>query len=162
MTLDMDIITVPGTTGDVTSNHANKFKAGIDQIQQDTYNFGFIHIKAIDDLGHDKDLPHRLILIEKLDREIGEMVETLQTAYPNITLVLTGDHTTHIHSGDHSFEPVPFVICDISSMNSPILQDEVTQFDEISCADGALGRFPGSEVMKLIRRFSEKIESLKH
>jgi 2,3-diphosphopglycerate-independent phosphoglycerate mutase len=162
MTVDLDIINVPGATGDVSSNHANKFKYALDHIQDSKYNFGFVHIKAIDDLGHDKDLPHRISLIEKLDKEIGELIVSLQSAYPALTFVITGDHTTHIHSGDHSFEPVPLAICDISSMHSPLLSDSVTSFDEISCAEGGLGRFPGSEVMKLIRRFSDKIESLKH
>ena len=32
----------------------------------------------------------------------------------DFTIVVTGDHSTTVCSGDHSFEPVPFVICKLS------------------------------------------------
>lgn len=36
--------------------------------------------------------------------------------------------------------------------------DPVRSFDELSAARGALGRFPGSEVMRLIKRFTGRPE----
>lgn len=43
---------VEGATGDYHSNYINKAKAAIEQFKE--CDFGFIHIKAVDDAGHDK------------------------------------------------------------------------------------------------------------
>jgi 2,3-bisphosphoglycerate-independent phosphoglycerate mutase len=56
MTFGIPIIEVEGTTGYYNSNLDNKALKAIEAIQKDDYDFGFVHIKAIDDAGHDKNL----------------------------------------------------------------------------------------------------------
>ena len=83
--------------------------------------------------------------------------------------MLTGDHTTPITTGDHTFEPVCFAITSFSALLNDLgeldketgqkreevikLKDSVQQFSEIDAAGGGLGRFPGSEVMTIIKSF---------
>ena len=66
-------------------------------------------------------------------------------------ICLTGDHTTPVEVGDHSFEPVPVSI----SIASEVLDclegkkkefwgDCVEKYDEVSACEGVLGRFSGN------------------
>ena len=74
---------------------------------------------------------------------------------------VTGDHSTPVLHGDHSFEAVPFTICAIGALpdheggdpKDGCLVDQVQNFNEIEASGGILGRFPGSEVMEIIKRF---------
>lgn len=147
MTIESQIVDVEGATGDVHSNHQAKFDKAL-ELFAEGFNFGFLHIKAIDDLGHDRNLPDRIKMIEKVDKMIGHTFEKLT----NCVLVVTGDHSTNIHIGDHSYEPVPFLLC--SSISQQLSQN--LQFNEIDCSKGLLGRFPGSQVMPTIFNFLSK------
>lgn len=74
----------------------------------------------------------------------------------NFQVVITGDHSTPVLSGDHSFEPVPFAICPVG-----LLQDidtsacELHSFGEIACSRGKLGRFHGMQVMELVKQLAK-------
>ena len=91
-------------------------------------------------------------------------------------ILLTGDHTTPIWHKEHSYEPVPIVITTVASAYfanrsiseikaaaeiNPIdkslcmMRDNVTKFSEINACEGSLGRFQGSEMMGIIKRFKE-------
>jgi 2,3-diphosphopglycerate-independent phosphoglycerate mutase len=144
MTIQSEIVDVPGTTGDVHSNHSAKFEVALQKLSED-YNFGFLHIKAIDDLGHDRNNEDRVTLIEKIDKMIGKTFESLK----NVVMVVTGDHSTNTHIGDHSFEPVPFVLCHSQSE----IQHPSLTFNEIDCSKGDLGRFPGSQILPTIFKY---------
>jgi 2,3-bisphosphoglycerate-independent phosphoglycerate mutase len=54
MSLEIPIIRVPGTTGDYKSDLGAKARAAIEHIALDEYDFGFVHVKAVDDTGHDR------------------------------------------------------------------------------------------------------------
>ncbi|RHY17342.1 hypothetical protein DYB37_003239 [Aphanomyces astaci] len=54
--LDMDVIPVEGATGDYHTNLLNKANAALDCFRDRTYDFGFVHVKAVDDAGHDRDV----------------------------------------------------------------------------------------------------------
>jgi 2,3-bisphosphoglycerate-independent phosphoglycerate mutase len=56
MSFDIPIIEVEGTTGYYNSNLNNKALKAVELISSDNYDYGFVHIKAIDDAGHDKNL----------------------------------------------------------------------------------------------------------
>jgi 2,3-bisphosphoglycerate-independent phosphoglycerate mutase len=92
-----------------------------------------------------------------------------------VIIALTGDHTTPIKVGDHTFEPVPFTvsshfaICNEmgllnkehhgNSKSAELLQirDSVELYNEIAASEGILGRFSGAEVQGILRRFRELI-----
>ncbi|KAF1777196.1 Alkaline-phosphatase-like, core domain [Phytophthora cactorum] len=104
--------------------------------------------------------------------EIAETaLKVLRGGANEVTIVVTGDHTTPVKYGDHTFEPVPFAIARAgvayerlqqfknageqpNSSTGP-LTDGVTRFSELAVARGGLGRFGGDQVMKLVKVFRE-------
>mmetsp|Transcript_7928 Transcript_7928/g.15403 ORF Transcript_7928/g.15403 Transcript_7928/m.15403 type:complete len:179 (+) Transcript_7928:784-1320(+) len=164
VTIGIDIIDVPGTTGDEHSDFEAKYIKAV-ELFDSGYEFGFVHIKAIDDMAHDKNTPKRIELIEKVDGIIGRHLATLAERQHKFVLVFTGDHTTSTHTGEHTFEPVPFVISSLDAYVKALngetasieLRDDVTQFDELACGKGGLGRFPAHQIFQLIKSFKSKI-----
>ena len=56
MTFGFDVVDVEGTTGYYNSNLNNKALKAIELLQDSKYDYGFLHVKAVDDAGHDKNL----------------------------------------------------------------------------------------------------------
>ena len=103
------------------------------------YDFGFVHVKATDDAGHDKDEKIKVEQIEKCDKMIQTFIDNLQDK--NMLICVTGDHSTPTYIGDHTFEPVPILI---NSLKNDIQADKVEKFDDLSCgiiSEASLGRF---------------------
>ncbi|KAL4193542.1 hypothetical protein AMTRI_Chr06g177250 [Amborella trichopoda] len=136
LSLGIDILEAPGATGDyrtlLTSKAVAIAKALTAPLQSpplvfvpgeddhkpgraDGYDFGFLHIKAIDDAGHDKASQFKARAMEVVDKAIGQLVRLLWEAqrkgHCSYSLCVTGDHSTPVEYGDHSFEPVPFSLC---------------------------------------------------
>nr|XP_027119690.1 uncharacterized protein LOC113736783 [Coffea arabica]XP_027119691.1 uncharacterized protein LOC113736783 [Coffea arabica] len=220
LSLGIDILEAPGATGDyrtlLTSKATavakalsapwqscpNVFVPGEDEHKPGRsggYDFGFLHIKAIDDAGHDKASIFKVKGLEAVDRAIGQLAkllwQTQSTGKFKYFLCVTGDHSTPVEYGDHSFEPVPFTLCQLEdfvgalgevllsetslepfplpviSASEDIMDDlgnqestkskqakafsgdSVCVFDEIAAARGCLGRFPGSEMMGIIKAY---------
>ncbi|KAI9486263.1 MAG: 2,3-bisphosphoglycerate-independent phosphoglycerate mutase-domain-containing protein [Benjaminiella poitrasii] len=151
LTLGMDLIHVEGATGDYDTNFHSKARALLEHITLPHYQFGFCHLKAVDEAGHDRDLQKKIYYLEKIDEMIGIVIQKLNenTTLDEYTVVVTGDHTTPVHYGDHSCEPVPFVITKLKYPDH--YKDSVDTYDEVSAGQGALGRFCGSQVMKLAK-----------
>jgi len=122
LTLNFDIIEVEGATGDYHTNLGAKFRAAFQHItnQEQSYALGFIHIKAIDDAGHDKNVKLKLDFLQQIDTQIGWLIKNLKEveskSNDEYSICVTGDHSTPVEYGDHSFEPVPFLITAISSI----------------------------------------------
>ncbi|CAK7335131.1 unnamed protein product [Dovyalis caffra] len=223
LSLDIDILEAPGATGDyrtlLTSKAnviakalstplapcPNVFVPGEDEHKPgrpDGYDFGFLHIKAIDDAGHDKASILKVKALEAVDRAIGQLAKLLLQAESSgkfqYFLCVTGDHSTPVEYGDHSFEPVPFSMCQLKDFvgavggESIIMEtsldpfplptvktgedlvevekvekersskqlkafsgDSVCELSEISAARGCLGRFPGGQMMGIVKAFLE-------
>lgn len=99
----MDLLDdVEGMTGYYDSNLRGKcLRAAKEFIEnENSYDFGFVHVKAVDDAGHDKSRPIKVEQLEKVDRAIAEMVASLggyldsQKEQCDFILCITGDHTT--------------------------------------------------------------------
>lgn len=219
LSLGIDILEAPGATGDyrtlLTSKATaiasalsapmrpcpNVFVPGEDEHKpglSDGYDFGFLHIKAIDDAGHDKATVFKVKGLEAVDKAIGQLARLLweveSTGQFQFSLCVTGDHSTPVEYGDHSFEPVPFTLCRLKDYvgavggESAVLQtcldafplptikagedlsadvvaeenerrsqafsgDSVWKLNEIAAARGCLGRFPGGQMMGIIKKF---------
>lgn len=75
MTAGMEIINVPGATGDYHTNFQAKADAAVREMA--THDFGFVHIKAVDDAGHDRNVPLKVEFLEKIDVMLGDLVQRL-------------------------------------------------------------------------------------
>lgn len=219
LSLGIDILEAPGATGDYRTLLTSKataiakalsapsqscpqvFVPGEDEHKAgrpDGYDFGFLHIKAIDDAGHDKASILKVKALEAVDTAIGQLARLLWEAESTrnfqFFLCVTGDHSTPVEYGDHSFEPVPFAICRLKDFVGAIGEsvvrqtsldpfplpsvksgedltfdleteergdicsqsysgDSVYELNEIAAARGCLGRFPGAEMMGIIKNF---------
>lgn len=219
LSLGIDILEAPGATGDYRTLLTSKataiaralsapllpcpsiFVPGEDEHRPgpiDGYDFGFLHIKAIDDAGHDKACVLKVRALESVDKAIAQLAKLLWQVEKSTSfeyyLCVTGDHSTPVEYGDHSFEPVPFSLCRLKdfisargesvvmstlldSFHLPFVKagedlrnyipvpekrgesciafagDSATEFCENAAARGCLGRFPGSEMMGIIKKF---------
>jgi 2,3-diphosphopglycerate-independent phosphoglycerate mutase len=172
MSLGFDLVKAPGATGDYHTNLLSKAETALYMLGEGEYDFGFVHVKAVDDAGHDRDVEKKVHFIEKADEMIASIIKGVHTQLADseddcdVTIVVTGDHTTPVKYGDHTFEPVPFAIARVGNAfralassvaalpeeSSPLI-DEVASFSELSVARGALGRFSGDQVMEIIKKF---------
>lgn len=191
--LGFDILPCAAGTGDYRTNLQEKARVILDEMMrpETPHSFGFLHIKAVDDAGHDRDIARKVDWLERSDQMIGGLIRRLtqEKAQGGIrdtiwTIVVTGDHSTPVVYGDHACEPVPFVAatlqhldgCEPTAFVYPTEMQQALQsekaltyrslvtaasspprFDELSCAGGSLGRFPGREVMLLLRRIHEAV-----
>lgn len=172
MSLGFDLVKAPGATGDYHTNLLSKAETALHMLGEGEYDFGFVHVKAVDDAGHDRDVEKKVHFIEKADEMIASIIKGVHAQLADseddreVTIVVTGDHTTPVKYGDHTFEPVPFAIARVGNAvrtlassdstlpegSSPLV-DEVASFSELSVARGALGRFSGDQVMEIIKKF---------
>lgn len=134
-TLAMTVLDVPSATGDyhtdlaakaaaaadallgpcsgrrptTTNSNANEMKSGA----ACPFNFVFLHVKAVDDAGHDGWVSGKRELLEAADAMVGQLLRRLSDRVghcEDITVLVTGDHSTPVASLDHSYEPVPMAI----------------------------------------------------
>ena len=97
----------------------------------------FIHIKPTDSRGEDGDFDAKVKVIEEVDTYIPQVL----SLKPDV-LVVTGDHSTPALLKGHSWHPVPVLLHSDCCRN-----DAVTNFDEISCIQGGLGRMESVHLM---------------
>ncbi|KAI9491235.1 2,3-bisphosphoglycerate-independent phosphoglycerate mutase-domain-containing protein [Zychaea mexicana] len=157
MTAGMDILQVEGATGDYHTNFQAKGDAVVANLKGSKYDFGFLHIKAVDDAGHDRNIDFKIKFLEKIDIMMGDIIRQLceDDGENEYTTIVTSDHSTPVLYGDHSCEPVPFCISRVKYAMDPSLGqgDSVTRFEEVDAARGCLGRFCGSQMMTIAKSY---------
>lgn len=114
--------------------------------------FGFFHIKAVDEASHDYDYKQKIELIENIDKIINRVIEKIMTEFisDEFYIVLTGDHTTLCRIGEHSCEPVPFLVsCALSK--EQIGNHEAQKLSKCFINNN-LGRFSGKSVIEFLKQ----------
>eukprot|EP01022_Parablepharisma_sp_SALTPOND_P025728 TRINITY_DN604_c0_g1_i1.p2 TRINITY_DN604_c0_g1~~TRINITY_DN604_c0_g1_i1.p2 ORF type:complete len:470 (-),score=52.73 TRINITY_DN604_c0_g1_i1:73-1482(-) len=181
ITFGIDVKKAKGATGYYDSDYMSKAAVAIENITKGEYDFGFVHIKGVDDSGHDGSYKIKLDLLKRIDDMVAKILKELKNDEEKTNhkvkyvIVFTGDHTTPIVNKEHSYEPVPVVITtvasayfaalskagisttDIHSIDKALctMRDGVEKYNEVDACNGSLGRFQGSEMMGLIRSFKE-------
>jgi 2,3-bisphosphoglycerate-independent phosphoglycerate mutase len=134
--MGMDVLLVPGATGDKNTNLEAKAKAAAKALE--TYDFVFMHVKICDSAGHDGNFELKKEGIERIDRIIPMLQKT------GACIVITSDHSTPCSLKAHSGHEVPILVYGGER------KDDVKKFDEISCAKGGIGHIKGRHVIPLI------------
>ncbi len=130
-------------TGDPAKDMAERLRLAYNALED--YEFIHVHTKAPDEAAHTKGPFAKKSVIESLDRGIGRAIGPLMDD-PEVLIIVTGDHSTpSAGSLIHSGESVPLTFC-----GRGVRRDEVSMFDEVSVARGALGTVRGRELMYLI------------
>ncbi|DBA96948.1 TPA: hypothetical protein ACH3X1_001278 [Trebouxia sp. C0004] len=125
MSLGIDLLDAPGTTGDYRTQFHAKAEKLSEALISGQYDFGFLHIKAVDDTGHDQQPVLKVQYLECVDVMIKQLVRRLHQAEAggqgHYSVCVTGDHSTPVLFGDHSHEPVPFTLAHVCHVVSPPL-----------------------------------------
>jgi 2,3-bisphosphoglycerate-independent phosphoglycerate mutase len=127
----MDVMPRPGGL-------AERFET-LASLYGDDHNFYFIHVKKTDSLGEDADFDRKVVKLEQVDQLLPKITDL----NPDI-LVVTADHSTPAAMGRHSWHPVPVML---KAKHARV--DKVDLFDDYACAEGMLGRRPGTHLMGL-------------
>jgi len=133
----MDVPDVAGATGGLDTDYKAKADAALRLLQN--HDFVFVNVKAGDIAGHDGDFRMKVRVVESIDMMLGIMLKDIKE---DVVVALTCDHSTPVIVKEHSADPVPIAI---SGGGARV--DGVREFDEISCATGALGRMRGMDLM---------------
>ena len=172
ISIGLPIIKVEGATGDMDSNFDAKAVACAKELGSDKYDMGIIHMKGIDDAAHDGKYMKKVELIERADNALHLLIEKLsQLELENderYIIAVTADHSTSSTWKDHTFEPVPFAIADVSTVAQElglkhkeiqqryVQNDSVSIFTEEAASKGSLGRFCGAKMMDLLFHFAQR------
>lgn len=121
--------------------------------KQPDCDFAFFHIKAVDEASHDCNFKLKRHLIEKIDLILNKTIERLIKGFESdeFRIVLTGDHSTLCRIGEHSCEPVPFIISEpLIEFRNLHLSTEASNLSKCYLNNN-IGRFSGISVMDLLK-----------
>ena len=105
----MDVINVEGACGTYETNFEGKAKAAIETLKKNDYVY--IHMEAPDECGHQGDLEHKILSIEKIDNIVVKyIVAELKKSGEEFSILVAPDHPTPIAIRTHVSDPVPFMI----------------------------------------------------
>ena len=101
------------------------------------YDYFFLHHKYTDSAGEDGDRARKIKAVEQLDA----VVPDLRALSPDV-IAVSGDHSTPSQMAAHSWHPVPTLL-----WSERCGRDDVEQFGEKWCRQGALGLRPTKDLM---------------
>jgi 2,3-bisphosphoglycerate-independent phosphoglycerate mutase len=143
----MEVISVPGATGDINTNYDGKVKAAREALGR--LDFVYLHVEAPDEAGHEGNVEQKIRAIELFDSKVvGPMIEGLRSRKEPFRVLLMPDHATPISLKTHTREPVPFAV-----MGTGIEPDAVERFDETSAKRGG---FAVVDATKLVDIMADK------
>lgn len=145
--LKFDVPRVAGVTGDAGTDVRAKARAALRVLEEK--DFVFVHFKATDAAGHDKNPELKVAMVERLDELVGEIMNGLKG---NEVFAVTADHSTPVDLGEHSADPVPLLI------SAPDVFADGGRFTESSAAFGHIGRLRGLDLMGVLLNQANRIE----
>ncbi len=146
--LGLDNIEVPGATGYFDTDYKKKAEYALNAL--DDHDLVFIHIEAPDEAGHEGSISEKMRAIENIDNKIvGKLLDELPR-FGDYAISILPDHATPIYVKTHTSEPVPYAM--YSTMG---VEDDASQYNEVSAKRGSMGTVPGHEFMKVFLKFSQ-------
>jgi len=115
----MQVIQVPGATGNIHTNFKGKAQAAL-QALQDGVNYVYLHVEAPDEAGHQGDTEIKVRAIEKIDRNVLGLIMDGLAEFADYRIMVLPDHPTPLSIRTHTAEPVPFVISDKNIAHSGV------------------------------------------
>ncbi len=141
--LGATVIRRRGMTANVDTDLGLKFDCAAEALEE--HDLVMVHVKGADIAAHDRRPDLKVAFLERLDRELGALIERLKKP---IRVAVTADHATLSEVGAHGADPVPVLI-----WGEGIAPDSVTSFGERAAGAGRLNRFP---LQLLIERLFEQ------
>lgn len=120
----MEAKKVPEATGDVDTNLLKKLNYTINSLKHN--DLVVLHINALDEISHRKQLSEKVKYLEKINREIIlPLITRLELNYDKFRVAVVVDHYTQCKDGKHTDDFVPFLIC-----GDGVKPDNVKSFSE--------------------------------
>jgi 2,3-bisphosphoglycerate-independent phosphoglycerate mutase len=133
-------IDVPGATGYLDTNYANKGKYAIEALG--AFDLVCVHVEAPDEASHEGRADEKVKALERIDEHIvGPLLEALPR-YGDYRILVEPDHRTTIRTRAHAHGAVPFAAC-----GTGIGADAADRYDEPTAERGALRFDPGWHLM---------------
>ncbi len=102
----METPRIPGTTADVDTDLAAKREKALELLGQ--YDLVLLHLNGADEASHRRNPREKTEFLEKIDQDL---LTPLLEQVPNGTrILLTSDHATLSHTGEHKDIPQPFFL----------------------------------------------------
>ncbi|MBM4142403.1 MAG: cofactor-independent phosphoglycerate mutase [Lentisphaerae bacterium] len=139
--LGMDVIRVPGATGYIDTNYEGKARAAIEALR--AHDLVYLHVEAIDEVSHERNLGRKLAAIEDFDSRV--VAPVLNAFGADLNACVLPDHPVPVALGKHTRTPVPVAVR--LSGRAP---DGVRTFDEVACRQGSLGAMRNGDLMNLL------------
>ncbi|MBD3253575.1 MAG: cofactor-independent phosphoglycerate mutase [Candidatus Lokiarchaeota archaeon] len=137
----LDPIHVKGATGLPDTNYEGKVNAALKELK--TKSFVYLHVEAIDEMGHTGDPYKKIKALEDFDRRIvGPILNSEKDFKNRLVIALLPDHPTPIEIRTHSSEPVPFAIYNPKTSNQ---EDKSRIFSEKWGKSGEYGLIENGE-----------------
>lgn len=109
----LDNVIVEGANGGLHTNYEGKAQACIDALTKKGYDFGYVHVEAPDEMGHQGSVERKVESIEYLDqRIIRPIVKGLEAYGESYRILILPDHPTPICVRTHTSEPIPYLLYD--------------------------------------------------
>ena len=110
---NMTNITVEGANGGLHTNYKGKAKAAVKALEEDGFDFVYIHVEAPDEMGHQGSIERKIQAIENLDEKVIKIVkEELEKRGEDFRMLVLPDHPTPIAIRTHCSDPVPYLLYD--------------------------------------------------
>lgn len=149
----LDVVEVPGATGNIHTNFAGKARAVIQELARGQ-DYVYVHVEAPDECGHRAEIDNKVRAIELIDEQVIGPVwaylesQRLATGEP-YRLVVLPDHPTPLSLRTHTSDPVPFAVFSSDGRD----HRPAAAYDEQSCARTGLALNTGHELLpRLIRQ----------
>lgn len=109
----MNNIDVEGANGGLHTNYEGKAMAAVKAIDEDGYDFVYIHVEAPDEMGHQGSLEKKIKAIENLDARVIKIVKNeCEKRNIDVRILILPDHPTPICIRTHTSDPVPYMLYD--------------------------------------------------
>jgi 2,3-bisphosphoglycerate-independent phosphoglycerate mutase len=107
----LEVIDVPGATGNMHSNFRGKAQAAIEQLLEKGKDFVYLHVEAPDECGHRHEITNKVKSIEIIDQQIVLPIkEALDASGEAYSIMVLPDHPTPLRKRTHTSAPVPYII----------------------------------------------------
>lgn len=114
---DMGVAEVEGANGGLHTNYAGKVDAALKALNEDGYDFVYIHVEAPDEMGHQGSVERKVQAIEYLDTKvIKPMVDALNEKGVDFRMLVLPDHPTPICVRTHTSDSVPYMLYDSTNL----------------------------------------------
>ncbi len=134
-------IDVPGATGYLDTNYANKGKYAVEALG--AFDLVCVHIEAPDEASHEGRADEKVKALERIDEHIVGPLLAALPRYGDYRILIEPDHRTTLATRAHAHGAVPF-----AAAGTGLSANGAATYDEIAAAATGLTFDPGWHLMK--------------